>query len=133
MYTQTREYDKAEKELRTIFEKDSNHLQARILSAKIKDLKGDPVSAKVTLDAIVKENPNEDYAFVELAHVCVELSQYDLAKKNMEIALEIKPNSLNYLSDYADILIEMANYGEAQEKPSLFLFMDKNIDGTYCK
>ena len=38
LYTQTREYDKAEKELRTIFEKDSNHLQARILSAKIKDL-----------------------------------------------------------------------------------------------
>ena len=110
LYTQTREYDKAEKELNFW------------LNNAIKG---------VTLDAIVKENPNEDYALVELAHVCVELSQYDLAKKNMEIALEIKPNSLNYLSDYADILIEMANYGEAHEVIEKILSLNENFIEGY--
>ncbi len=114
-YYENNEYDRAMSKVSEVLSMDSGYLQAKVLKSLINAKKGDPVLAKVELDKIVKENPENNFAIISLAKVCVELAQFDVAKTYIEKALEFKPDSPDYLSDYAEILINIGDNEEAKK------------------
>ncbi len=108
------EYEKSMSELKNIFKIDETHLQSKVLNALNIDKLGDPVRAKVELSEIKKENPNNIFVLKSLANVCVELSQQNIASDLMKQVVEKEPTLLNK-SEYANLLIDMKSYGDAQE------------------
>ena len=108
------EYDKSLAEINNILKINPNFEQAIVLKALISSKKGDPVSAKVELDKIVKNNPQNIFAIRALSQVCVDLSQLEQACKLMEKVVKEEPTLVNK-TEYANLLIENKSYGEAQE------------------
>lgn len=108
------EYDKSLAEINNILKINQNFEQAIVLKALISSKKGDPVSAKVELDKIVKNNPQNIFAIRALSQVCVDLSQLEQACKLMEKVVKEEPTLVNK-TEYASLLIENKSYGEAQE------------------
>ncbi len=108
------EYEKSLSELNNILKINPNYDSAIILKALISSKTGDPVSAKVTLDKIVKNNPQNLFAMRALSQICVDLSQIEQACKLMEKVVNEEPMLVNQ-TEYANLLIENKSYGEAQE------------------
>ena len=115
LYYQKKAYNKAAMELDYIKSLDENHEQSNILSAMVTAKKGDPLAAKNQLEEIVKANPLDDFAVSALSKVYRELSQTDLAKYHIKMALALNPDSLDYLSDLAEIKIEQKDYENAKK------------------
>lgn len=107
-------YEKALDEIKSILKTDSNYTNAKILKNLVKSKTGDPVSARVELDKIVKENPENVFALTSLAKVCIELEQFDTACNLMKKVVDIAPTLINK-TEYASVLIDNKSYGEAQE------------------
>lgn len=112
LHYQKKQYDKALKELSFIRSIDSNHKLSNILNAMIIAKKGDLLNGKVQLEKIVEQNQDDDFAHAALSEIYKELSQSESAQKAIKKALEIKPDSLNYLSSLADLELEQGNYEE---------------------
>lgn len=113
-YYTNMQYDKSMTEIKNILKINPEYTNAKILEALIKGKLGDPVSAKVELDKLVKENPENVFAISSLAKIDVELEQIDLACELMKKVIELEPTILNK-TEYTNILIENKSYGEAQE------------------
>ncbi len=119
-YTQAYSYytnsqlEKALGEIKSILKINPDYTNAKILNALIKGQQGDPVSAKVELDKIVKENPENVFALNSLAQTDIELEQIDAACELMKKVVELEPTILNQ-TEYANILIDNQAFGEAQE------------------
>ncbi|MDD3436332.1 MAG: tetratricopeptide repeat protein, partial [Candidatus Gastranaerophilales bacterium] len=112
LYYQKKLYDKALKELDFIKKINPKHSMSIILNAMITAKKGDLLNAKNQLENIVKNN-DDDFAFYALSQIYKELRQLDLAKKMIERAIELNPDSLNYLSELVEIEIEQKDYKNA--------------------
>ena len=108
------QYEKALNEVKNILKINSDYTNGQILEALLKNKFGDPVSAKVELDKIVKNNPENTFALNALAQVDIELEQLESACKLMKKVMEIEPTIINK-TEYANVLIESESYGEAQE------------------
>ncbi|MBR2525792.1 tetratricopeptide repeat protein [bacterium] len=113
-YYTNSQYEKSIIELKNILKINPDYTNAKILEALIKGKSGDPVSAKVALDKIVKENPENVFAISSLAKIDVELEQIDLACELMKKVIVLEPTILNK-TEYSNMLIENESYGEAQE------------------
>ena len=108
------QYEKALSEIKNILQINSKYVNANVLKALIKSKTGDPVSAKVDLDKIVKENPQNIFALTSLSQVYVELEQTQTACSLMKTVVELAPTLVNK-TEYANVLINNQSYGEAQE------------------
>lgn len=113
LYYQKKMYDKALFELDFITSIEQHHELSNVLRAMIKAKKGDLLTAKSELEKIIKYNDVDDFAYSALSKIYKELSQIDLAKKMIERALELHPESLDYLSELVEIEIIQNNYDEA--------------------
>lgn len=134
LYYHQNKYDKAISELNFIKNINPSHNLSNILEAMILAKKGDLLTAKSLLEMIIKENTEDDFAYYALSQIFKELAQKDLAKKYIEIALKIKPDSLEYLSELADIELSLKNYASAIETADKILSINQRfISGYVCK
>lgn len=115
LYYQKKIYAKALLELDFIFSISKEHGLANILKAMIIAKQGDLFTAKSKLEDSIKSNPGYDLAYSALSQIHKDLGQVEQAKKYLEKAIEIKPESLNYLSDFIELEIEQNNYEKALE------------------
>lgn len=115
LYYQKQMYDKASLELDFLKSIEQNHPLANILGALILAKKGDLLKAKNQLEDITQNSKSDDFAFSALSQVYKELSFYNLAREAIKQALEIKPDSLEYLSELAEMELHAKNYDKAKE------------------
>lgn len=128
LYYQKKSYDKALLELNLIRKTEPEHMLSNVLSAMIIAKSGDLLSAKNQLEAIIKNNQNDDFAYYALSQVYKELSLDDLAKQTIQLAITLKPDSLEYLSELVEIEISQEHYDEALELANKILkISDKYI------
>jgi len=125
LYYHKKAFNKAKMELDYIKSLDKNHEQSNILSAMVTAKKGDPLAAKNQLEEIVKADPTDDFAISALSKVYKELSQVDLAKYHIKMALELNPDSLDYLSDLTEIKIDQKDYENAKKIIQKMLELNK--------
>lgn len=131
LYYHQNKYDKAISELNFIKNINLSHNLSNILEAMILAKKGDLLSAKSMLEKIIEENTEDDFAYYALSQIFKELAQKDLAKKYIEIALKIKPASLEYLSELADIELSLKNYDSALETANKILSINQRFISGY--
>lgn len=115
LYYQRQMYDKASLELDLIKTIEQNHPLANVLSALIIAKKGDLLKAKNQLEDLTKASDADDFAYSALSQVYKELSSFNLAREAIKQALELKPDSLEYLSELAEMEIYTKNYESAKE------------------
>ncbi len=113
LHYQTNEYDKAQKELGFIKNIEPAHFLSNVLNAMIVAKNGDLISAKNTLEELVKENNNDDFAYSALCSIYKELGQIESAKNTILKSIDLKPNSLEYLGVLAEIHLSQKNYEDA--------------------
>lgn len=111
---QKKMYDKALKELDFIKTIEQHHEPSNVLSAMIIAKKGDLLTAKNQLENIIKYN-EDDFAYSALSKIEKELLMYGNAEKTIKHALELKPDSLDYLSELAEIEMAQEKFEEAQK------------------
>lgn len=114
LYYQRKNYQKANIELNFINERDKNHEFSKVLKALIMSENGDLLNAKLNLEKLAETNPDDDFISSSLTKIYKELSMPDMAKVSAQKALRIKPNSLNYLNELAELFIEEKCYEEAE-------------------
>lgn len=131
LYYHQNKYDKAISELNFIKKINPSHNLSNILESMILAKKGDLLTAKSMLENIIKENTEDDFAYYALSQIFKELAQKDLAKKYIEIALKIKPASLEYLSELADIELSLKNYDAAIKIADKILGINKRFISGY--
>lgn len=106
--------EKALNEVKNILKIDSEYINAKVIENLIKSKTGDPVSARIELDKIVKQHPENVFVLSSLAEVCIGLEQTDTACKLMQSVVNIEPSLINK-TNLANVLIDNKSYGEAQE------------------
>ena len=76
---------------------------------------GNLLVAKKALKLVIDKDESDDFAYYALAMVYKELLLKDESKQYIKKALNIKPNSITYLSELLDIELESKNYDEAKK------------------
>lgn len=114
-YYQKKLYEKSAKELDAIYELEQNHAPSNILKALLIAKKGDLLEAKIQLENIIKYSEADDFAYFALGQIYRELSSIDNAKQKIEKAIELNPNSLNYINELMEIEFAQKNYEKAME------------------
>lgn len=126
LYYQKKIYDKALKELAYIKSIDPAHELSNVLNAMITAKKGDLLEAKNQLEEIIKLNQSDDFAYSALSKIYKELSLADSAEKAIEHAVELRPTSLEYLSELVDLQLGQKKYEEATKNAEKMLALNKN-------
>lgn len=125
LYYQKQLYDKASLEVDLIKTIEQNHPLANVLGALILAKKGDLLKARNQLEDITKNSEADDFAYSALSQVYKELSSFNLAREAIKQALEIKPESLEYLSELTEMEIRAKNYEKAKELAQKLLEINK--------
>ena len=131
LYYQKKMYDKSLFELDFIKTLEPEHELSNVLNAMVTGKKGDLLSAKNQLELIIQNNQTDDFAHSALSKIYVELSQTELAQLSIEKAIELNPNSLDYLSDLVGIEVEQKKYEHALELIDKILLANKNYLNAY--
>ncbi len=113
LYYQKKLYDKALFELDFINSIEQHHHLSNVLRAMIIAKNGDLLAAKTQLEKIIKYNEADDFAYSALSEIYKELFQFNLARKMIKKALDLNPDSLDYLTILADIEFEEKHYEES--------------------
>lgn len=130
LYYQKKLYEKAMQELDFVKDKAKGYEPANVLNAMILAKKGDLLGAKLQLEEIVKFNNEDDFAISALSEIYKELQMGEKARDAIKRAIELKPNSLEYLSNLVSLEISQKNYDEAKELAEKILQLnDKYIYG----
>ncbi len=109
-YYQKNLFDKASNELDLIYSIEQNHQPSNVLKAMILGKNGNLLQAKEQLENIIKYSEADDFAYFALSQVYSELFLYKKAKDALKKAIELKPQSLNYLGELINIEINEKNY-----------------------
>jgi len=126
LYYQKKAYEKALFELDFIKTLDQNHQLSNVLYALIKSKNGDLLSAKETLENIIKYGTEDDFAYAAISGVYKELSLFDAAKESIKKAIALNPNSLEYLSELLDLDMEQKNFEVALKTIDRILEVNEN-------
>lgn len=92
------------------------YFDSKVLLQVIKSEKGDLAGAKVELEKMLNDNPENETILYSLAKIYYNLDMYKQAKTIIENVLEINSKSFEYHSFYIHVLIKLGLYEEAKEK-----------------
>lgn len=115
LYYRNSDYEKTRNIISKIIKIDENYLPAKILRALIKLETKDILGARFELEELVDLDSKDDFALFSLAKIYLELGLYEKAKAYMERALELRYDSLEYMCEYINIVIQEGNYDLAQK------------------
>jgi len=126
LYYRNNEFDRTRIEVNKIFKMDKEYVPAKILNALLKLESKDVLGAKFELEELVDFNCKDDFAFFVLAKIYLELGMYGKAKVFMERALSLKHDSLVYMCEYINIVVEEKDYEFAQKLCDKFKEINEN-------
>ncbi len=114
LYYQTKQIAKAKQKLSYILSINSHHVEALILKALIYSDNDDVINANRIIDEVLSRVSTNDFAFYVKALIYKKLSWWDKAIETIKRAIEIKPDSLEYLSELTKYYYESKLYKEAR-------------------
>lgn len=114
LYFKEEKYDNSLKEIKTIFEIDSEYLQAKILKALITFKKGNSLLARVELEKLFVDNQDDEFLLSSLATVYKDLDLNEKLEALRKKLVELKPNSVGVLVEYVESLILNDKFDEAK-------------------
>ncbi len=126
LYYRNNEFDRTKTEVDKILKMDKDYVPAKILNALLKLESKDVLGAKFELEQLVDFNCKDDFALFVLAKIYLELGQYGKAKAFMERALSLKHDSLVYMCEYTNIVVEEKDYAFAQKLCDKFKEISEN-------
>lgn len=127
LYYERKDYKKAQEGAECVLKLDANYTDASILLAMITAKNGNIMVAKNTLFELAKNNNNNDFLYYAMAKIYKEFPLYKEAIECLQNAINIKPNSLEYLSELADCYCETEQYQIAQDIITKVLYLNKHF------
>lgn len=113
LYFEQKNFDKAQKEVDFILERDAEYGLAHVLNALLKLGNKDFLGAQNELETNLKNGNDDNFTLVSLANVYRELSMFEKAETMINRVIEKNPDSLNYKCNLAEIYISEKKYDEA--------------------
>lgn len=133
LYYQTAQLSKAKMKLSYILSINSHHIDALILKALIYSDSDDVVNANRILDEVLSQTSTNDFAFYVKSILFKKLNWWDKAIETIKKALEIKPQSLEYMSELAKYYFEGKFYRESRATSYKILEIDSNYVFAYIQ
>ena len=127
LYYERHDYKKAMESTEHILELDANYTDAIILKAMINAKNGNIIDAKNSLQKLTETVTNNDFLYYAMAKIYKEFPLYKEAVECLQNALNIKPESLEYLSELADCYCELEQYQTAQDIITKVLYLNKHF------
>lgn len=127
LYYERKDLKKAKEGIENIFKLDPNYADALILKAMIDAQDGNIISAKNTLQELVKNTTDNDFLYYAMAKIYKEFPLYNDAIACLQSAINIKPESLEYLSELADCYCETEQYQIAEDIVTKVLYLNKHF------
>lgn len=127
LYYERHDYKKAMESTDHILELDANYTDAIILKAMINARNGNIIDAKNSLQKLSQTITNNDFLYYAMAKIYKEFPLYKEAVECLQNALNIKPESLEYLSELADCYCELEQYQTAQDIITKVLYLNKHF------
>lgn len=88
---------------------------------------GNIITAKNTLQKLSETVKNNDFLYYAMAKIYKEFPLYNEAIECLQNALNIKPQSLEYLSELADCYCETGQFQTAQDIATKVLYLNKHF------
>ena len=127
LYYERKDYKKAQESAESVLKLDANYTDASILLAMITAKNGNIMVAKNKLFELSKENKNNDFLYYAMAKIYKEFPLYKEAIECLQNAVNIKKNSLEYLSELADCYCETEQYQIAQDIITKVLYLNNHF------
>lgn len=127
LYYERKDYKKAQESADCVLKIDANYTDAVILQAMINAKSGNIMAAKNALINLAKTVTNNDFLFYAMAKIYKEFPLYKEAIECLQNAINIKPDSLEYLSELADCYCETEQYQIAQDIITKVLYLNKHF------
>lgn len=131
LYYQTDDISKAKNKLSYILSINSHHIDALVLKALIYSDVDDVVNANRILDNVLAQTTTNDFAYYVKAIVYKKMSWWDKAIETIKKAIELKPASLEYMSELAKYYYENKMYKDARAISYKLIEMDSNYVFAY--
>ena len=127
LYYQQNDSKKALEKLEDTLKIDPAYSDAVILKSLICARSGDVVNSKNNLIGLLEKEKDNDFLYYAIAMVYKYIPMYKEAIENLQQALFIKPESLEYLSELADCYVEKGDLKVAQDIVSKVLYLNKHF------
>lgn len=114
LYHQMGEVAKAKQKISYVLSINPHHLDALVLQALISAEEDDVLTANKILDEVLKDVSNNDFAFYVKSLLYKKLNWWEKAIETILKAIEIKPESLEYLSELATYYYHAKFYGDTK-------------------
>lgn len=133
LYYQTGNIPKAKNKLAYILSINSHHIDALVLKALIYSDIDDVVNANRILDDVLAQVKTNDFAYYVKAIVYKKMSWWDKAIEAIKKALELKPESLEYMSELAKYYYENKMYKDSRAISYKIIEIDANYVFVYIQ
>ena len=127
LYYERKNYTKAQESIENVLSLKPNYTDAIILKSMINTYNGNIITAKNELLELSEKIKDNDLLYYAIAKIYKEFPIYKEAIENLQSALNIKPTSLEYLSELADCYCEIGEYNIAQDIITKVLFLNKHF------
>lgn len=127
LYYERKNYSKAQESIENVLSLKPNYTDAIILKSMINAYNGNIITAKNELLKLAETVKDNDLLFYAIAKIYKEFPLYKEAIENLQNALNIKPKSLEYLSELADCYCETGEYNIAQDIVTKVLYLNKHF------
>lgn len=127
LYYQQNDSKKALEKLEDTLKFAPDYPDAVILKSLICARSGDVVNSKNNLTALLKKENKNDFLYYAIAMVYKLIPMYKEAINNLQQALFIKPESLEYLSELADCYCETGDFSVAQDIVAKVLYLNPHF------
>ena len=127
LYYERKNYTKAQESIENVLSLKPNYTDAIILKSMINTYNGNIITAKNELLELSEKIKDNDLLYYAIAKIYKEFPIYKEAIENLQTALNIKPTSLEYLSELADCYCEIGEYNISQDIITKVLFLNKHF------
>lgn len=127
LYYERKDYKKAQEGIENILLKEPDYADAVILKAMINAQNGNIMDAKNELQELSKTTTDNDFLYYAMAKIYKEFPLYNEAIDCLQCAINIKPESLEYLSELADCYCETEQYKVAEDIVTKVLYLNKHF------
>jgi len=127
LYYEKHDFKKAQEGIESILKIDKEYTDAIILQAMINAQNGNIMLAKTKLQELEAKVTDNDFLYYAMAKIYKEFPLYKEAIHCLQNALNIKPDSLEYLSELADCYCETEQYQIAEDITTKVLYLNKHF------
>ncbi|MDD3238081.1 MAG: tetratricopeptide repeat protein [Candidatus Gastranaerophilales bacterium] len=128
---QSGEISNAKQKLEYVLSINPHHIDALVLKALIASEDGDVLAANKLLDEVLENTKTNDFAFYVKSLLFKKLNWWEKAIETIKKALELRPDSLEYMSELATYFYNAKLYDETKEICAKIISQDKKFLYAY--